>query len=165
VEALLRALRDRHLSAVPVAVLLQVLGDVLGPATHRLALLARAVLAAPAPELEGWTEVQPSPPQELQQAADSVGLLGELLLRFLPRAAAYPSFDRLWLRLLDLLGALLAEDDAVASLAALGLRRLLGALVDGGVIQSREGLALVTRESLLQMRGGPGLVEDLLGSL
>ena len=206
VSALFAAVQDRHIAAVPSGVLVEVLGDVLSPAITLLGSFAQTeVPAAPGagataggPNLvevmdEDWTRVSvekqhqqsstavavelPATGSAVQLCERGVAVLCTLLLRFTPRLIRYPSFDKLWLRVLFVLGSLLGPQDFVADssdgsgpaaepsalnqMAVEKLRESVSALVAAGVFRRREGLGRVTCDSLRMYSGGAAVVAEL----
>lgn len=113
-----------------------------------------------------------------------VTVLCDLLLRFTPRLVRYPSFDKLWLRVLFVLGSLLgpintvttdnidhsdpptAVDSGAQELSPLGrvaverLRESVAALLAAGVFRRREGLGRVTCDSLRMYQGGAAVAAE-----
>jgi hypothetical protein len=93
-----------------------------------------------------------------------VNTLGSVFQQHVRKLADYPSFDKLWLQILQLLGYFLEvrseelRPEALRSLkqvvdaAQLQLKELLQVLEKGGVFKRKEGLWMVTRDYLQQLR-------------
>ena len=194
IGALYAAVLDKHINAVPNKVLVEVLGDILSPVITLLGSFAQLEENGSADNLQliesdgDWTRISFETQPLIEGTKDAVlgagvlcerglAVLSSLLLRFTPRLLQYPSFDKLWIRVVFVLGSLLGPadsrldleinttaDEDMEMLSTLGkvalfrLRELRSALHELGVFRRREGLSKVTVDSLRLYRGTNALL-------
>jgi hypothetical protein len=201
-NALAHAILDKHVHAVPPGVLVNILGDIVVPS---LLLLGETVVNElnnnnkdsgkykvtskntekeieksqymkefrNASKTMEESEYSPSKP-----IVEILCALSTVFLQQLKRLATYPSFDKLWLRLLHLMGYYLGaphgfdhatlKSDSPLRLAINGsreqLKNMLRILITGGVFKDRGGLWVITLESVAQFSCCPNLIEELQAS-
>jgi len=201
-NALAHAILDRHVNAVPPGVLVNILGDIVVPS---LLLLGETVVNELDNKGKGNesgkkskvtsknTEKEIEKSQYMKEFRDATKTVDEsayspskpiveilcaistVFLQQLKRLAAYPSFDKLWLRLLHLMGYYLGaphgfdhtklKADSPLQLAINGsreqLKNMLRILITGGIFKDRSGLWVITLESVSLFSSCPKLIEEL----
>jgi hypothetical protein len=200
-NALAHAILDRHVNAVPPGVLVNILGDIVVPS---LLLLGETVFneldnkgkvndsrKSKVPSKNTEKEIEKS--QYMKEFRDATKTVEEsayspskpiveilcaistVFLQQLKRLASYPSFDKLWLRLLHLMGYYLGaphgfdhtklKSDSPLQLAINGsreqLKNMLRILITGGIFKDRSGLWVITLESVAMFSSCPKLIEEL----
>jgi hypothetical protein len=181
IDALCCAILDKHAFAVPAGVLVDILADIISPA---ITVLGQCV-AENIPDNysdfgvtigeqiikdEQNTETNArNEESDLKQVEKILSALCEVFLNQIQKLASYPSFDKLWLRVLNVFGNLININEAkiprdeakLQQLAKQKLKTIISALLLGGIFEIREGLWHVTKETVGLFQHCEKLADDI----
>ena len=202
VHALSCAIVDRHVSAVPAGVLVNILGDIVVPTLLLLGESqianesrgstpdakakgkSKSVLLSPAAadvSIENLSSISAAYVKTVNLNLSNspicqlLAALSSTYLTQLHKLSSYPSFDKLWLRLLHVLGYFLGAPHGFEHNRGLisdhlhlavdeckkHLEMMLQTMVASEVFKNRVGLWTITQESVHQCKNCPDLIEHI----